>query len=248
MLPYLVLGIALLAGILLAGRWYVSADPKILVRALKWVLVIVVVAVIVFFVVSGRFAWAVMALPALLPWVMRFRQMARTAKAFRRMSQAGAGHASGQTSDIETRTLRMRLDHDSGRMSGDVIDGRFAGRALEDLTLDELLDLLDDCRRGDTQSVTILESYLDRERVDWRQHQQARHDGAGSAHAGGSAGSTGGMSRAEALEVLGLEEGASPEDIRSAHRRLIAGLHPDHGGSSYLAAKINEAKDVLLKS
>jgi curved DNA-binding protein CbpA len=56
------------------------------------------------------------------------------------------------------------------------------------------------------------------------------------------------MSRSEALKVLGLEEGATEEHIRAAHRRLILQTHPDKGGTSYLAAKINEAKDVLLKS
>ena len=54
------------------------------------------------------------------------------------------------------------------------------------------------------------------------------------------------MSRAEALDVLGLKEGATEAEIRDAHHRLIAGLHPDHGGSTYLAAKINQARDVLV--
>jgi len=54
------------------------------------------------------------------------------------------------------------------------------------------------------------------------------------------------MSREEALKVLGLGPGASQDDIREAHRRLILQNHPDRGGSDYLASKINEAKDVLL--
>ncbi len=57
---------------------------------------------------------------------------------------------------------------------------------------------------------------------------------------------SGRMSRREALQVLDLKEGASEEEIRAAHRRLIMQTHPDRGGSSYLAAKINEAKDVLV--
>jgi DnaJ homolog subfamily C member 19 len=56
----------------------------------------------------------------------------------------------------------------------------------------------------------------------------------------------GGMDRAQALAVLGLAEDASETEIVAAHRRLITGLHPDQGGSDYLASQINEARDVLL--
>ncbi|MBL4748188.1 MAG: DnaJ domain-containing protein [Magnetovibrio sp.] len=54
------------------------------------------------------------------------------------------------------------------------------------------------------------------------------------------------MSRVDALKVLGLHEGVSAQEIKTAHRRLISHLHPDVGGSDYLAQQINQAKDVLL--
>ena len=166
------------------------------------------------------------------------------AKNFSRMRQGRAGSASGQTSDVDTRFLRMTLDHDTGAMEGEVTDGPYAGRSLDGMSLDELLDLLDACRSEDEQSVQVLEAYLDRTRAGWR-------DG-GAAHAGGRQGRrTGGngvMTPAEAYEVLGLESGASAKEIKEAYLRLIANVHPDHGGSTYLAAQLNQAKDVLLGS
>ncbi len=245
MLPYFVLGIALLAGLLLAGRWFTTADPKTLIKVLKWLLFGVIGLGALFFILTGRLAWALFALPALFPWFMRARSAHRMYKTFSRMAAGGGGGpgaGTGKTSDVETRFLRMALDHDSGQMTGEVLEGDYAGRTLASMSMDEVVDLLRVCWVEDQPSAQVLEAYLNRVHPDWR---QKAHEGAAP---GGGSSRGGAMSRAEALDVLGLDDGASELDIKDAHHRLIAGLHPDHGGSTYLAAKINQAKDALLGS
>jgi len=143
----------------------------------------------------------------------------------------------------------MTLDHDSGEMSGVVREGRFTGRGLEELSEEDLIALWRECRAEDDQSAAVLEAYLDRTRGEaWRARAgagRARADGQGG---GGPASSGGHMTAEEAYEILGVAPGASDAEIHEAHRRLMQKLHPDHGGSNYLAAKINEAKDLLLGS
>jgi DnaJ-domain-containing protein 1 len=122
-------------------------------------------------------------------------------------------------------------------MHGEVLEGRFMGRQLADLALDNLLALRAECQAADAQSLAILETYLDRVHGGaWRE----------AAAGGGRAGDAGAMTRAEAYEILGLEADADEAQIREAHRHLMQKIHPDHGGSNYLAAKINQAKDLLL--
>ena len=234
MLPYFILGVALLVGLLLAGRWFVNSEPGTVAKVMKRIVLALIVSVAFFFLFTGRLAWAFYTLPMLLPWFLRARAMSRMAKNFSRMTAGAGGVGSGQTSDLKTRYLQMVLDHDSGDLDGEVIDGTFAGRRLNSMSLPELVDLLRTCWAEDGQSAQVLEAYLDRTHGDWR-------EGA----AGGKADS-GTMSREEALQILGLEAGAGEDEIKEAHLRLIAGHHPDRGGSTYLAAKINQAKDVLL--
>lgn len=150
------------------------------------------------------------------------------------------GPAAGRTSDVATPFLRMTLDHDSGALDGTVLRGRLAGRRLGELPLNLLLELLSELRLEDAESATIAEAYLDRVHPDWRDQQ-----GEPSAEAGNTASAA--MSRDEAYRVLGLEPGADASQVREAHRRLMLKMHPDHGGSTYLAAKINQAKDLLLR-
>src|SRR5262249_28021511 len=129
---------------------------------------------------------------------------------------------------------------------GTVRRGRFAGARLAELKEEELVALWRECRAEDEASASLLEAYLDRAFPRWREAS-----GPGASRDGGrreqsAPRHTGAMTRDEALKVLGLASGAGPAEIKAAHRRLIAKLHPDHGGSDWLAARINQAKDVLL--
>ena len=239
MLAYWVLGVGLFAGLLLAGRWFLNAAPKKITKILKWAVFSLLVITIGFLAVTGRLSWALMGLPVLFPWFLRARAITRAAKNFSRMSRSRRGAGSGKSSDVDTRFLRMRLDHDTGQISGEVIAGPFAGRHLDDLSQNDLVVLLGQLAEQDDESAQVLTVYMDRVHPDWRDHAQS--------HGGTNTGSSSAnMSPDEALQILSLEPGADEASIRAAHKRLIANLHPDRGGSSYLAAQINQAKDVLL--
>lgn len=147
------------------------------------------------------------------------------------------GSGEGPGSHVETRFLRMHLDHDSGTIEGEVLDGRFRGRRVEELTAAEVVDLMSECMAHDPQGARLLEAYLDRVAPDWRDRgaEEAAPDTGRSR-----------MGIEEARQVLGVGPDAGADEIRAAHRRLMRQYHPDRGGSTYLAAKINEAKEILL--
>ena len=149
----------------------------------------------------------------------------------------GAGAGPGRASTARSAMIEMRLDHDTGVMTGRVLAGAFAGRAVETLSRPELLSLRQELKRDDPDGVNLLEAYLDRRFAGWREADQGERERRGG----------GAMSRREALEVLGLAEGASAADIVRAHRTLMKKFHPDHGGSTTLAARVNQAKDVLMQ-
>ena len=146
----------------------------------------------------------------------------------------------GQRSRVATSQLAMELDHDSGGMDGDVLAGPLKGRRLSSLAPAEIRTLFEQCATAPDQSRMLIEAWLDRNRAGWREQW------AGSGERP-RAPVSGAMSRQEALAVLGLKPDAAEADIRNAHRRLMKEFHPDRGGSDYLAAKINQAKDVLLQ-
>ncbi len=149
--------------------------------------------------------------------------------------------AAPRASKVRSALFEMELDHASGALSGQVIAGPHAGAALDDLDVPTLLALRAMC---DPQSLSLLEAYLDRRAPVWREH--AEGDAAGGSPGGPAAGGRA-MTEEEAYQVLGLQPGADATQVRAAHRALMKKLHPDAGGSGYLAAQINQAKDLILR-
>ena len=230
---YLLGGFAVLSGFLLLGYLFVNADPARLARGLKVTGIVVAVAAVATLAISGRLAAILMPVAMLMPLLIRVRSLLDRYRP----------PASGQTSTVATAFLRMTLDHDTGSMEGTILRGRFAGMRLDELGAADLLALLRECRAEDEEGARLLEAYLDRIHPEWREELAGERAGGG---AGARSTSGSDMSVEEAYAILGLSAGADAEAIKEAHRRLMVKLHPDHGGSDYLATKINRARDVLL--
>lgn len=147
---------------------------------------------------------------------------------------------SGQKSTVRSAALEMILDHDTGEMDGKVLTGSREGQLLSRMGDEELMQLRVEIG-SDRESVELFEAYLDRRIPRWRENADTE-----SGRRDGSPSGSGAMTKEEAYQVLGLHPGASEEDIRKAWRRLMKTAHPDHGGSAFLATKINAAKQVLL--
>jgi hypothetical protein len=231
-LLFLLGGLAILCGLLLLGYLFVNADPARLAQRLKWIGIGVGAAALLALAIltEGRIIFFAAPVLALVPALRRLRNMFAGAR----------GPASGSASTVETAFVRMSLDHDTGRMTGTVLRGRFAGLRLEELGRADLLALLRECRAADEESARLVEAYLDRAHPDWQD------DVAGARTRAASSSASGDVTVAEAYAILGLAAGATADQIREAHRRLMKQLHPDHGGTDYLATKINRARDVLL--
>src|SRR5947209_12168081 len=228
---YLLGGFAILCGLLLLGYLFVNAEPARLARILKWTGIVVAGLVVVALAISGRLSLLLTPLLFAVPALRRLRTMFA---GFR-------GPSAGTSSTVETPFVRMSLDHDTGRMTGTVLRVRFAGLRLEVLGRADDLALLRECRAEDEESARLVEAYLDRADPDWHEDFAGAHDGSAPPPRGSTD-----VTVEEAYEILGLAPGADAEAIRAAHRRLMTQLHPDHGGTDYLATKINRARDVLL--
>jgi len=226
----LLFGLAALAILLWAAQKYLQADPRKLAAVLKLSGGIALLAFAAFLALRGQIG---MAAPlaavglGLLGWLP--------------FGPAGFGartqKSAGQVSRVRSAFLEMELDHDSGAMRGMILAGPREGTRLESLDVETVIGLM---REIDDESRALLAAYLDRRDAGWREHAQA------DAAAGRGGTPRGPMTQEEAYQILGLEPGAKAEEVVRAHRTLMKRIHPDQGGTNYLAARVNEAKDTLL--
>jgi DnaJ-like protein len=234
-MPYFLAGLALLVLLIFAGRLFARANPRLLADALRKLAGVVALGAAGFLLLRG-------ALPLAIPLgLFGFSLIWPGALGFGRF--ASSAKSPGGTSHVKTESLEMALDHDSGEMEGMVLKGAFEGRMLSSLSDADLATLLDELRGTDQQGEALMEAYLDWRAPNWREAEDAetKQESRARSHK-----PSGHMSVEEAYAVLGLKPGASEEEVSRAHRQMMKKFHPDQGGSTYLASRINEAKDVLL--
>jgi hypothetical protein len=228
----LLLGVVVLVLLLWAANSFSKADPKAAARLLRTLGGVAVMLFAAFLFFRGEFGPAItigVVGLGLLGWVSIWPATfgGRTQK------------SAGQVSRVRTTFVEMELDHDTGAMHGRILAGAHQGESLDTLDPPTLIGLLG---AMDPDSRDLLAAYLDRRAPEWREHAQTdAAAGSGPRSARGSK-----MTVEEAYQILGVQPGASAQDISRAHRSLMKKLHPDQGGSTYLAAQINEAKDVLI--
>lgn len=233
--------------VLTVRRFLDSAPPEALAKKFRRGMIWAGILALLLLAATGRLGWLLPLVGALIAAVLRLapilvQLLIQYAPLLRRWQQQQAATqraASGggrNSSFVESHFLRMQLDHTTGEITGKVLTGLYAGRSLHDLTLEQLSELYRDYAHKDAESASLLKTYA--ERVHGASWQERESRTAGHDH--------GNMTAEEAYRVLGIASGSPREVIIDAHRRLMQKIHPDRGGSDYLAAKINQAKDILL--
>lgn len=234
-MPYFLLGLLALAVFLFLSKRFVAADVKKLAKSIRTIGGSTALFLALAFMMTGR---AALAIPL---GALGFMLLGR-AFSFPGLGGGAQNKSPGQSSEVRTAYLHMILDHDSGTLKGTVLKGRWKGRDLDELTKSRLLDLWRECASHDTQSEQLMAAYLNQAYPTWQDDIGPDQEGSKQTQSDAP------MSLDEAYEILGLRPGASVEEIQLAHRTLMKKFHPDQGGSNYLATKINEAKDMALKS
>ncbi|MFT7286060.1 MAG: hypothetical protein ACI87W_000164 [Halieaceae bacterium] len=236
-MPRLILLIAVVAVLYILLRRVASKPPHLRRNEYLKVGTGAAVVAVVLLTLAGKMHWIGAAFTGLL--VAARQSLPVLARLFPLLGSLGnRANAQPRQSTVSTAILRMHLDHESGTMSGEVLEGPLQNWRLDELDRDQLDTLREYCEERDAESLQLLDGYL---------QQRADTASAGADKETVGATTSGGMGHKEALEVLGLEEAADRDAVIAAHRKLMQKLHPDRGGSDYLAAKINQAKDLLLE-
>ena len=239
-MPTLIAGIVAVTVLYLLLQMFRSANPAVLAKLIRMGGGVLALAVAAFTGLKGELAVAI-PLGLFGAGLLGWSPMANAGFGnIGGLFGGGAAKSRGQASRVRSQYLDMALDHDSGALNGRIVAGPHAGRALDEFDLAQLAAMMPGF---DAESIALLETYLDRRFPAWRQHAQGDAAGRESRTA-----ATGKMTDQEAYQILGLQPGASRADIGRSHRTLMKKLHPDQGGSTYLAARVNEAKDTLLRT
>ena len=233
----LLIAAAILFGAYYLIRLFARTPPAQLARMVKTVAGVAALGFAGLMFIRGRIEFA-LAIGGVGLWLMGLGAPPGWLDQFR---TAGVGRPS--VSKVRSGAIQMELDHDTGVLDGDILAGPFAGRRLSALSDTELMELLRECRQSDLEGARLLEAYLDRRAPGWG---AAEETDANRRRAGGGRISSA-MTEDEAYEVLGLQKDATADDISRAHRSLMKKLHPDQGGTTSLAARVNEAKDILMR-
>ena len=235
MLNFLFIFFGITALVLVLLFLFLNSSPARIRRIFAWTLGFILLGIVVLFLyrTNGSFLWTL--LFVLLPLFMRIKGILSQIRNF---TKTARGPSEGQSSSVQTEFLEMTLEHDSGKMTGIVKKGRFSGNRLEQLNLDELVQLLEEAR-DDPKTIQLLENFLEiNHGAEWRTRESSYKNTSNSLE----------MDIDQALEILGLAPNPTKSQIIDAHRKLILANHPDRGGSTFLAAQINKAKEVLLQN
>ncbi|MGD8326502.1 MAG: hypothetical protein PVF65_06275 [Sphingomonadales bacterium] len=234
---YLIAGIVLLLLVYYFLDWLKSADPSDVRRSLTSMGIVALVLIALILVFTGRVVAAWPFLLGAFGLYMRLKQAWGLASFFKQ----GLGHSSqkDRVSVVRSSHIKMTLNHENAQLNGKVLKGLFAGKKLSDMDQVQLLNKHEELMHEDQDGLRLLENYLDKAFPNWRmsyRQNEQRNEANGPDK----------MDEAQALDILGLKAGAKKDEVRAAHKRLMKQLHPDSGGSTYLASKINEARDFLL--
>jgi hypothetical protein len=234
MLSYLVLLIAFfIAAVSLIQLFKNTPSEKL--KSLRWKMGLSVVAIaLILLAATGRIHWIAALIGAAIPLVRRVLPLfINLFPLFKRGLGAKTQNSNQDTkTHAQTQLLKMSINPHNNQLQGEVINGPYVGSQLDQLSQQQLTQLLSYCHQQEKDSARVLISYLNqRFGYEWQKSSST---------------STHSIDENSAYAILGLKKGASRDEIIQAHRRIIQKVHPDRGGSDYLAAQINQAKDLLI--